>query len=77
MPEEEKKSKYQRLEKKLGYSSKNIWEEVDDKVVKDIFDWGEKYKDFLNIAKSERLTINWIMENAGKRGTRTSLRPNR
>lgn len=68
MPEEEKKSKYQRLEEKLGYSSKNIWEEVDDKVVKDIFDWGEKYKDFLNSAKSERLTINWIMENAGKRG---------
>jgi len=68
MPAEEKKSKYQRLEEKLGYSSKNIWEEVDDKVVKDIFGWGEKYKDFLNKAKSERLTISWIMENAGKRG---------
>jgi len=68
MPAEEKKSKYQRLEEKLGYSSKNIWEEVDDKVVKDIFGWGEKYKDFLNRAKTERLTISWIMENAGKRG---------
>ena len=68
MPEKEKKSRYQRLEEKLGYSSKNIWEEVDDKTVKDIFDWAEKYKDFLNRAKSERLTIKWILENALKRG---------
>jgi aspartyl aminopeptidase len=68
MPEKEKKSEYQRLEEKLGYSSKNIWQEVDDRAVKNIFDWAEKYKTFLNIAKSERLTIQWIQENAAKRG---------
>jgi aspartyl aminopeptidase len=68
MPEKEKKSRYQKLEEKLGYSSKNIWQEVDDKVVKAIFDWAQTYKTFLNSAKSERLTIRWILENAKQRG---------
>ncbi|UCB45611.1 MAG: aminopeptidase [Spirochaetota bacterium] len=68
MPENEKKTQYQKLEEKLHYSSKNIWSEVDDKAVKGIFDCGEKYKDFLTRAKSERLTVKWILENAKKKG---------
>jgi aspartyl aminopeptidase len=61
-------SKYQRLEKRLTYSSKNIWYDVDKKEINNFFDYGEKYKAFLAKAKSERLTIKWILENAKKRG---------
>jgi len=63
-----KKSDYQILEEKLTYSSKNIWKEVEKKRFDEIFSFGEKYKDFLNNSKSERLTVKWILENAKKRG---------
>lgn len=68
MENEKKKSKYQKLEKKFTYSSKNIWYEVDSDTVNKIFDYGEHYKEFLTRAKSERLTVRWILEHAEKRG---------
>ena len=68
MAQEEKKSKYQKLEEKLTYSSKNIWSEVDDAEVKKIFDYSESYKDFLAGSKSERLTVKWIREEAEAKG---------
>ncbi len=68
MSDKEKKTEYQKLEEQLQYSSKNIWKEIDEEVVKKIFDCGKKYKDFLGKAKSERLTVKWIRENAQKRG---------
>ncbi len=60
----------QELEKKLSYASKNIWGEVSEDVVRKIFDYGDQYKDFLRMAKSERLTVKWILEKAVEKGYR-------
>ncbi|MBN2323146.1 MAG: aminopeptidase [Spirochaetes bacterium] len=68
MSENGKKTEYQKLEEKLSYSSKNIWKETDQKTRKAIFAWAEKYRNFLDTAKSERLTVNWIRDSARKRG---------
>jgi len=65
---EDKKSELQKREEELFYKSKNIWEEVEDDTIKAIKTYGEKYKIFLEKAKSERLTVRWIMEEAKKRG---------
>jgi aspartyl aminopeptidase len=66
----QEKSEYQQLEEKLTYSSKNIWGEVETGVIQGIYDYSELYKDFIGKAKSERLTVAWIMENAERRGYR-------
>jgi len=73
MENNEKKTKYEKLEKALSYSSKNIWFESDKKKVKEIFDFGERYKEFLRVSKSERLTVKWIVENAERKGYRNLL----
>jgi aspartyl aminopeptidase len=65
-----KKSRFQKLEEKLSYSSKNIWSEVDKETVKKIGDYGEQYKRFLGVSRSERLTIGWIRREAEERGYR-------
>lgn len=62
------KSKYEELEKKLSYSSKNIWAEVDEKTVGQISSYADAYKKFIDSSKSERLTIAWIVAEAEKRG---------
>ena len=64
----EEKSENVKLEEQLSYASKNIWAEVDADVVKKVFAFGELYKVFLSKAKSERLTVQWILENARARG---------
>ncbi len=68
MAENTRKSKYEELEKKLSYSSKNIWSEVDKKTVEKIHQYAVLYKKFLDVSKSERLTVRWIVEEAEKRG---------
>jgi len=65
---EKKKSKYQKLEEKLGYKSKNIWSEITDGEKKDIFSYAMQYKKYLGVTKSERLTVQWVLEQAKKRG---------
>jgi aspartyl aminopeptidase len=67
------KTENQKLEERLAYTSKNIWLEIDEKTVKSIFDFAESYKAFLRRAKSERLTVRWILENAEQRGYRDLL----
>ena len=57
MEKEDKITEYQKLEEQLTYSSKNIWEEEGEEVLKKAFAYGEDYKDFLNKSKSERLTV--------------------
>jgi aspartyl aminopeptidase len=66
--ENESKSAFEELEEKLSYSSKNIWSEVDDEKVREIQEYGETYKEFLVVAKSERRTVQWIRTEAEKRG---------
>ena len=63
---DDKKSELQKREEGLFYKSKNIWEEVEDDTLEEIKTYGDKYKNFLEKAKSERLTVRWIMEEAKK-----------
>ncbi len=70
MAESTKKSKYEELEKKLSYASKNIWSEADKKTVDAIHAYAELYKAFLDRSKSERLTVQWLVGGAEKRGYR-------
>ena len=48
------KTEGQKLEEKLSYKRKNIWEKVDEAYVKRAFDFCEEYKSFLNSSKTER-----------------------
>lgn len=64
----EEKSKYQKLEEKLAYKSKNIWEEVDEASFKEIFSLADDYKNFLNQCKTERETVSYYIEKAEKAG---------
>jgi aspartyl aminopeptidase len=59
---------YEGLQKKLSYASKNIWGEINEATEKEIREYGERYKEFLDRSKSERLTIAWVVEEAEKAG---------
>lgn len=48
------KTEGQKLEEKLSYKRKNIWEKADDAFIKSAFDFCEGYKNFLNSSKTER-----------------------
>jgi len=68
MSRDEKRSEYEELEKKITYSSKNIWLEIDDKTKKDIFNFSDEYKQFLDYSRTERLTVKWTLEHVKKIG---------
>jgi aspartyl aminopeptidase len=70
MAKTSEKSKYEELEKKLSYSSKNIWTEIDEKTAGKINKYADGYKKFIDASKSERLTVAWIVAEAEKRGYR-------
>ena len=58
------------LEKKLVYTRKNIYEDADAAQKKDIFDFAEGYKAFLNAAKTERESVERAIELAEAAGFR-------
>ncbi|OGF26474.1 aminopeptidase [Candidatus Falkowbacteria bacterium RIFOXYC2_FULL_47_12] len=51
------KTNYKKLEEKLTYQRKNVWEEMGDKDKKAAMEFNEGYKDFLNNAKVEREAV--------------------
>ncbi len=51
---EENKTEGQKLQEKLAYKAKNVWEKVSDEERKEIFSFCEDYKKFLDVAKTER-----------------------
>jgi len=63
-----KKVDYKKLEEKVTKQKKSCWDVWDDKTKKDSFDFAEKYKDFLNKAKTERESVKVGIEMAKKRG---------
>ncbi len=68
------------LEKKLVYARKNIYEAADEALKKDIFDFAEDYKAFLNAAKTERESVEQAVKLAEAAGFRSfkeceSLKP--
>jgi aspartyl aminopeptidase len=60
------KEDVEKLEKTLKRDKKNVWSQVDDKIKKSIFEYSERYKDFLSIAKTEREAVSIIRDIAIK-----------
>ena len=52
----------------LNYEKKNIWEELSEKEIEEIFEYGERYKNFLDHAKIEREATVTIIEKAKEHG---------
>ncbi len=52
----------------LNYEKKNIWEELSEKEIEEIFEYGERYKNFLDHAKIEREATVTIIEKAKENG---------
>ena len=53
-------------ESKYAYKKKSAWETLDKNQIKTSFDFAEKYKTFLNDAKTEREAIQKVKELAKK-----------
>lgn len=64
----EEKSKGQILQEELGYDPKNAWLKVDENEKKNIFEFGERYKKFLNSCKTERESVEWAEKTALEKG---------
>ncbi|MBC8392355.1 MAG: aminopeptidase, partial [Deltaproteobacteria bacterium] len=65
---EDKKSKYADLAEKIGYTKKNVWDDLSKKETKAIFDFNDGYKQFLDSSKTERETVDNIIAAARKNG---------
>ncbi len=62
------KSKGQKLQEQLSYTKKNYFELADEKERKEIFEYAEGYKHFLDQAKTEREACDVSVEMAKKKG---------
>ncbi len=52
----------------LAYKRTNVYEIADEKLMKDIFDYAEGYKKFLDEGKTEREVCSFVVEQAKARG---------
>lgn len=52
----------------LELDRKSVWKSVDEDGYKEIMAYGERYKNFLNVAKNERESVDFIVEQAKKNG---------
>lgn len=62
------KKNYQNLEKRLIFEKRNCWEVWDEITRKQVFNFCEGYKEFLNKAKTERESVKVGIELAEKNG---------
>ncbi|MDO5148259.1 MAG: aminopeptidase [Oscillospiraceae bacterium] len=62
------KSPEKELKEKLFYNKKNVYQIVDDETVSKINSFSEDYKNFLNLAKTEREAVKFAVEAAVKKG---------
>ncbi|MFW6083204.1 MAG: aminopeptidase [Thermoplasmatota archaeon] len=46
------------LEEKLTFSPKNIWEEIEDEKIEEIFEFSDDYAEYITKSKTERLSID-------------------
>lgn len=53
---------------KLSYERKNVWNEVDAKENEEIMNYGQRYMDFLDAAKTEREATDYIINKAKEKG---------
>ena len=56
------------LSQKLALESKSVWEEADQEARKEIFALADRYMEFLDKAKTERMAVQTIRELAEKNG---------
>lgn len=52
----------------LELKRESVWKSIDENQHKEIFDYGERYKNFLDKAKTEREATEYIVEEAKKNG---------
>ena len=52
----------------LNYEKKSIWEVVDEQEHKEIYAYGERYKNFLDNCKTEREATGFIVNQAKEHG---------
>ena len=64
----DEKTKGQKLEEKLQSKRPLIWDKVTKKEMKEIMDFSEGYKKFLDEAKTEREAVHFIIREAEKKG---------
>ncbi len=57
-----------KLQEKLTLSSKNVWEEINEKEIEDLFKLNEDYKNFLDNSKTERKATQEIIRRAEAKG---------
>ena len=62
------KKQVEQLEKKLALKPRQVWEEASPAQRKKIMELGERYKAFLDAAKTERLAVETIVEAARAQG---------
>ncbi|WP_026895162.1 aminopeptidase [Clostridiisalibacter paucivorans] len=63
-----KKDSHSNIEKKLTHDWKLVWDEIDDVEEKNVLDFNEDYKRFLDGSKTERESANAIIELAKQNG---------
>jgi aspartyl aminopeptidase len=61
-------AKKQKVQDKLIHEKKIGWESIDEKEKMKVFAFGDKFIDFLNKCKTERLCVDNILESAQKEG---------
>ena len=54
----------------LAYKRTNVYEKADEKLLKEIFEYAEGYKTFLDEGKTEREVCSYVVEEAKKAGYR-------
>ena len=52
----------------LAYKRTNVYETADERKLKEIFDYAERYRAFIDAAKTEREACDYVAEEAEKRG---------
>ena len=65
---DEKKSKGQQLMESLSYKKKNFFEISSEKEIKEMYDYSEGYKKFLDEAKTEREAVAYAVRTAEAKG---------
>ena len=65
---DEKKSKGQKLMESLSYKKKNFFEISSEKEIKEMYDYSEGYKKFLDGAKTEREAVAYAIKMAEAKG---------
>ncbi len=60
--------------KKLFYERQNVWEKLNDQEKKNVYDFAQDYKEYLNKAKTERESVWYSIDYANTRGFKDLLK---